>query len=304
MEATMPRTMQLNGLTIAVDEPTVIARPPVLLIHGYGGGAWYFDRYQRFLAEHGYPSYALNLRGHCGSRPVDDLGRVSFLEYVEDAREVARHLGRPVVVGHSMGGLIAQKLAESDAVCAAVLLCAAPPRGISIFSASLALRQVKHLGALLRSRPLAGSRADYDALMFNCIPESERATLFPRFVADSGRVGRELSLGAVPVDERKVRCPMLVISCAEDHYVVPRVARRLARKYAAPHWDYPQHGHLPQYEPGWEVLVADIVRWLRTVVPRGTEPLQAMSVNPEDQRRPPAATASPETDAPRRFSRG
>jgi pimeloyl-ACP methyl ester carboxylesterase len=266
-EPTMPETISLNGLTLAVEEPAASERPPVLLIHGYGGGAWYFDKYQRFLAEHGYPSYAPNLRGHCGSRLVADLGRVSVFDYIEDAREVARHLGRPIVIGHSMGGLIAQKLAESDAVCAAVLQCAAPPRGISLFSARLAVRQLKHLGALLGSRPLAGTRGDYDALLFNRIPESERAALFPRFVADSGRVGRELSVSAVPVDERKVRCPVLVISCSDDRYVVPRIGRRLARKYAAPYWEYPRHAHFPQYEPGWEGIAGDIVRWLDAVVP-------------------------------------
>jgi pimeloyl-ACP methyl ester carboxylesterase len=263
----MPRVMQLNGLTIAVDEPAVSVHPPVLLIHGYGGGAWYFDRYQRFLARRGFPTYALNLRGHCGSRPVADLGRVSIMDYVEDSREVARHLDRPIVIGHSMGGLIAQKLAESDDVCAAVLQCATPPRGISLFSASLALRQVKHLHPLLRSRPLAGTRADYDAVVFNRIPEPEREALFSRFVADSGRVGRQLSLSATPVDERRIRCPVLVISCTDDRYVVPRIGRRLAQKYSAPYWQYPRHGHFPQYEPGWEVLVEDMVRWLESVLP-------------------------------------
>jgi non-heme chloroperoxidase len=228
--------------------------------------AWYFARYQRLLAERGYPTYAPNLRGHYGSRPVPDLGRVSVVEYVEDALEVARRLDRPIVIGHSMGGLIAQKLAEKDAVCAAVLLCAAPPRGISLFSTRLAVRQLKHLGALLLSRPLAGTRADYDAILFNRIPESERAALFLQFVADSGRVGRELSLSAVSVDERKVRCPVLVIGCADDRYVVPRIARRLARKYGAPYWEYPRHAHFPQYEPGWEGLAGDIARWLDDVV--------------------------------------
>jgi pimeloyl-ACP methyl ester carboxylesterase len=274
----VPRMMELNGLTIAVDEPAVVTRSPVLLIHGYGGGAWYFDRYQRVLADHGYPSYALNLRGHYGSRPVDHLGRVAFLEYVEDALEVARYLGRPIVLGHSMGGLIAQKLAESDAVRAAVLLCAAPPRGISLFSRSLAVRQIKHLGALLGSRPLAGTRADYDAILLNRVPESERAALFPRFVPDSGRVGRELSLGTAPVDERKVRCPILVVGCADDRYVVPRIGRRLARKYAAPYWEYPRHAHFPQYEPGWEALIGDIVRWLDTAVPIDADSRQRASV--------------------------
>jgi pimeloyl-ACP methyl ester carboxylesterase len=263
----MPRTMLLNELTMVVDEPPVATRPPVLLIHGYGGGAWYFDRYQRFLGARGYPTYALNLRGHHDSKPVGDLGRVSFDEYIEDAHEVARHIGQPIVIGHSMGGLLAQKLAESGVARAAVLMCAAAPRGISLFSWRLALRQLKHLPALLRSRRLEATRSDLDSLLFNRIPEPERDALFPRFVADSGRVGRELSLSVVPVDERKVRCPVLVIACSDDRYVVPRVARRLARKYRAPYWEYADHGHFPQYEPGWEAMAGDIARWLESVVP-------------------------------------
>ena len=263
----MPETMLLNGLTIVVHEPPVVTRPPVLLLHGFGGGAWYFDRYQRFLAERGFPTYALNLRGHCGSRPVQDLGRVSLYDYIEDAEEVARHLDRPIVIGHSMGGLLAQKLAESDAARAVVLMCAAPPRGISLFSWRLAMRQLAHLSALLRSRPLEGTRAEYDALMFNRVPEADRDALFPRLVPESGRAGRELSIGTVKVDERKVRCPILVIACSDDRFVVARIARRLARKYGAPFWEYAGHAHFPQYEPGWESMAGDIAHWLQNVVP-------------------------------------
>jgi non-heme chloroperoxidase len=262
----MPRTMLLNGLTIEVDGPDVPTRRSVLLIHGYGGGAWYFARYQRFLAERGYPTYAVNLRGHCGSRPVENLGRVSLYDYVEDVREVASYLGRPIVIGHSMGGLLAQKLAESDLAAAAVLQCAAAPRGITLFSWRLALRQLKHLPALVGSRPLEGTRSDLDALVFNRVPEGERDELARRFVPDSGRAGRELSISAVPVDARKVRCPVLVVSCSDDRNVVPRVARRLARKYKAPQWEYAGHGHFPQYEPDWEVMIADITSWLENNV--------------------------------------
>lgn len=263
----MSRTMLLNGLTILVDEPSVVTRPPVLFLHGFGGGAWYFDRYQHYLAERGYPTFALNLRGHCGSRPVPDIGQVSINEYVEDAREVARHLGRPIVIGHSMGGLLAQKLAESDGVRAAVLMCAAPPRGISLFSWRLASRQLAHLSEMLRSRPLVGTRSDYDALVFNRVPEPDRDMLFSRFVTESGRAGRELSIGTLKVDQRKVHCPMLVIACSDDRFVVPRIARRLARKYGAPYWEYAGHGHFPQYEPGWEAMAGDIARWLESAVP-------------------------------------
>lgn len=134
----MARTITVNGLAVVAVEPRAATRPPILFIHGLLGGAWYFDRYQQFFAERGHPSFAVNLRGHHGSRPVPDLGRVSLREYAADALEAARWVGRPLVVGHSMGGLLALTLAAENAVPAAVLLAPAPPRGISVASLSLA----------------------------------------------------------------------------------------------------------------------------------------------------------------------
>src|SRR5207249_11885309 len=68
--------------------------------------------YLGFFAGRGYTGYALNLRGHHGSKPVDDIGRVRFADYLADARAAAAAIGNPIIVGHSMGGLLAQKLAE------------------------------------------------------------------------------------------------------------------------------------------------------------------------------------------------
>lgn len=120
-----PHINRVGDLTIAVERPaTPAGKPPVLLIQMFGS-AWYWEGYQRCLADHGYESHAVNLRGHHGSRPVRDIGKVHLREYVDDALEVAHSLGNPIVIGHSMGGLIAQKVAEAGACRALVLM---PPR--------------------------------------------------------------------------------------------------------------------------------------------------------------------------------
>ena len=144
-------------LSLSVDQPERATRPPVLMLHGMFGGAWYFEKYQRFFAERGWPAYALDVRGHHGSRPVERLGEVGIADFVADALEASRAIaGRheaqpPAVIGHSMGGLLAQKLAEAGAISAAVLLCSAPPHGISLVTPTLLLKQIKHLPALLRA---------------------------------------------------------------------------------------------------------------------------------------------------------
>ena len=93
------------------------------------GGSWYLENYLKAAAADGWDAWAVNLRGHWGSRPVSDLGRISVLDYVEDVRDCLRALGPAAVLGHSMGGLVAQKIAEEGALTAAVFLTSAPPRG-------------------------------------------------------------------------------------------------------------------------------------------------------------------------------
>ena len=101
----------------------------MLLVHGMHGGSWYLRSWLYAAAHAGWDAWALNLRGHHGSRPVQDLGRVSVLDYVEDVHDCLRTLREAVVIGHSMGGLVAQKVAEGGRVRAAVSFKLSPPGG-------------------------------------------------------------------------------------------------------------------------------------------------------------------------------
>lgn len=246
------------------DEPDGERRPPLLLIHGLAGGAWYWDRFQVVLAERGFTSHALDLRGHHGSRPVAALGRVSLADYVADAREVAERLGRPIVLGHSLGGLLAQALAEAELVSAAVLLCPMPPRGIGFATPRLALRQLRHIGAMIFDRPLLGTAEDMIATSLNRIPVAEQPSLAARFVADSGRVARQLSLGGLPIAAERVRAPVLVVSATEDRFFTPQVGALVAARYGAEHRVYAEHAHFLVREPGAETIAGDVADWIES----------------------------------------
>jgi non-heme chloroperoxidase len=151
-------TIRIDDLTVACVRPPNAARPPVLFVHGYFATATVWSTWLAFFAERGVPAYAVNLRGRAGSKPGIDLGRASITDFIDDAAAVARHLGTPAVVGHSMGGLIAQGLAERGAVRAAVLVSPAPPKGISVLSPRIAIKQLKYLprsSGPASSRPIA-----------------------------------------------------------------------------------------------------------------------------------------------------
>ncbi len=252
----------LGGVTASVADAPGDDRVPLLLIHGMFGGAWQFVDWQRRLAAAGRSSVAIDLRGHGASGTVADVGRVSLNDYVQDALAVARELGTPAVVGHSMGGLIAQKLGERNAVSAAALICSAPPRWISALSAGLLSRMAKSTPALLLSRPLVPRRSDADALFLHRLPAMERVRVSERIQPESGRAARELALGAMAIDAARVRVPVLSIGAADDRFLPPRIARAIAKKYDCEYREYAEHGHYIVGEPGWERVADDVAVWL------------------------------------------
>jgi pimeloyl-ACP methyl ester carboxylesterase len=272
-------TITVGSLTLASAQPRAGAgtKPPILFIPGYLASAWVYESYLPFFAERGYAGFALNLRGRAGSALPSGtmLGRVSLADFIEDARQVARWLidrvGQPIVFGHSMGGLIAQKLGEEGLARALVLLSPAPPRGINVVSGSLLRRQIRYLPALLRSKRVVPKFSDMRALVLNRIPQAEQQATFERFVADSGRAGRDMTLGAVRVDAatlREKRCKVLVVTSDEDRFIPQHIAQRIAQRYHAPLYVARGHGHLVLQEPGWREPAEFIAGWLERELPR------------------------------------
>ncbi|MDB4878368.1 MAG: putative Alpha/beta hydrolase fold [Gemmatimonadetes bacterium] len=254
--------MRLADLTVLHAQPAHATRPPVLFVHGYFADASVWAEWLPFFAARGFPAYAVHLRGRGGSMPNVDLGRVSIEDFVRDAAAVATHLGTPAVVGHSMGGLIAQRLAEDGLAAAAVLVTPAPPRGIMVLTARVAIKQLKYLPWILTSRVVAPRREDLREIVLNRVPAELQNGMLDKLIPDSGRAARDMSITGVPVSARRVRCPTLVIAADEDRFIPKPVVERIAKRYAAPLQTMVGHGHMVINEPGWETTADTVARWL------------------------------------------
>jgi len=237
--------------------------PPLLFVHGIHAGAWVFDRWLRWFGDRGHAVHAIDLRGHGTSPLPSDVrpGAVRFEHYVDDASAAAARLGRPIVVGHSMGGLVAQVLTERELVAGAALVSPAPPRGITVITAKLLQYQLADLPTVLRGRVLEPSWPAMRDLALNRVTDGERQSIFERLGPESGTVARQLSLTGIPVDARRVRCPLLVLSGDRDLYIPLSRARLVAARYRAPLRVLPGRGHMMMVEPGWEEAAAEIERW-------------------------------------------
>jgi pimeloyl-ACP methyl ester carboxylesterase len=265
----MTERVKLGGLNALVAAPAVETGPPLLFVHGYFGLAVAFERMMACLSSKGHRCVAIDLRGHGDSALSGDLGKVSIHEYADDVERVARLLGDPVIIGHSMGGLLAQLAAERGVAKAIVLLSPAPPRGIPVLSVKLAIHQAKYMPAILTSRVVVPGRSDLRALVLNRVPESERDALLDMLVPDSGRAALQMSVLGVSVDRDRVKVPVLVMAGDEDLFIPLSRGQRVAARYGAQFLAAPGRGHMLIIEPGYEELCAWITDWIRSTFAAG-----------------------------------
>jgi len=87
----------------------------IFMVHGMYSGPWVWEKYVPFFRERGWRCVTTTLRHHDiepGWTPPAELATTSVLDYAADLEAEIRALGeQPVIMGHSMGGLLAQMLA-------------------------------------------------------------------------------------------------------------------------------------------------------------------------------------------------
>lgn len=182
-------------------------RPPIILVHGAANSAAIWTFWQRELAAHGWPSYAIDLRGHGRSDP-SDLSHTSMEDYAADVRALAAQFARPpVIMGWSMGGLVALMAAASGSAAACVGL--APSTPARQLNTAVALR-VGEFGA-----------EEYGITSHD--PEKQPA------MPDLDREEREIALASLGRESRFARderqqgivieslpCPLLIVTGTRD----------------------------------------------------------------------------------------
>jgi pimeloyl-ACP methyl ester carboxylesterase len=235
-------------------------KPPVLFLHGVAHGAWcYAEHWLDATASHGYPAYALSLRGHGGSGGGRALHTTLMRDYVHDIMQTIAELPQqPVIVGHSMGALLAQLVAERYPVRAMVLLTPAPLHGAW-----------RALGSLAATRPLDALAS----IIGRTIPMRASALFrgLDRRTAEhyAGRTGKESPLVQYELLRRRslgpITAPVLVIGARGDALVPTKDVERTAADLGAPLVWLDGIGHDLMLDADWAVALDVVLEWLDEV---------------------------------------
>ncbi|HSW14518.1 MAG TPA: alpha/beta fold hydrolase [Solimonas sp.] len=255
-------------------------KTPVVLIHGMWCTAADWTRVRELLAPRGYDCHVPTLPAHepTADQPlrVGDKSLRDYLAFLEDYIRQQNFERPPVLIGHSMGGLLAQQLAARINPFALVLLTPVAPWGLNSVGAGnlgVALPAFSRWGFWRRPykpTPQVAARHAHNGLSGD-----RQKKYYERMVHESGRVAYEIALWwadwskASAVEASAVRCPVYVVSCGEDGLTPAFAVRKVAGLYPqAAHRHYPQRGHWVIDDDETEEMIHGICGWLRPLEQR------------------------------------
>jgi pimeloyl-ACP methyl ester carboxylesterase len=257
----------LNRLEIIQREAIGDARPtPLLFIHGAYAGAWLWDKYYLpYFAQQGWHSTAFSFSGHGESAGRERLNTLSIRDYVDDLREIIATLpAPPVLIGHSMGGLVVQKFLENGEVPGVVLLCAVPPQGLLGSALNLLWSRPTVLFDL--TRIIGGGEPQLDsireALFHQPVSQATLHECFMFMQPESMRALWDMNGFDLPLPARMGRPPMLVLGAENDALIPPSLVEETGRTLNAPVEIIPNVGHALMLEPDWQAAPQRIAAWL------------------------------------------
>jgi pimeloyl-ACP methyl ester carboxylesterase len=227
---------------------------PVVFLHGIGGGARSFAPQIASFAARGYQPVALDLLGYGGREPVDAMTFDALAADVEASIEQSA-LERPVLVGHSMGGMVVQTLLrrKPDGYAAAVLSCTSPAFGnpAGDFQKKFVADRLAPLDAGKRMADAAPGAAS--AIMGPDPDPAGRALFIEGYAAVPEPTYRAAVKSLVTFDERpnlpKIKIPVLCLAAEHDRQAPPPVMEKMASKIpGAFYFCISGRGHMPNLE--------------------------------------------------------
>lgn len=221
------------------------SKSPVILVHGMWSTPDALKDVKAAFEDQGYPVHVPRLpyhlpknqlRGEAGKK----LAQAGVEDYVAAIGECIEQLDqKPILVGHSMGGLLVQLVASKHACERLILISSAPPAGINGFSWSV----MRTFGRNLFLFPMwkKTTRLLLRNIQYG-IANTQSADIHREIIQmatfESGRATWQIAMWFLfrrpptRVDYDKIHCPVLIIGGTDDRITPLGVQKKLVKRYS------------------------------------------------------------------------
>lgn len=249
-----------------------MSKPTIVFIHGMymNGSSW--DPWVAAAKKRGFESIAPSWPFHDGTpaelrRAVPDgLGKLTFGEVVAHLKSVIDGLpGRPVLVGHSIGGLVVQKLLSDGYGAAGVSISSAPPQGLISFDPVFFKANWPHANPFAGNGPILMTEERFHFTFCNTMTRDESDAAFEQYVVPESRnVPRSTLTKQAKVDFKADHAPLLMIAGDTDHLIPVALVRANVARYRKPVElrEFANRSHFICNQAGWEEVATSAFDWI------------------------------------------
>ena len=257
------------------------AKAPVVFIHGLWLHASSWEPWQAYFGEKGYETHAPGWPGDAGTvegcRQSPDSIAGHGIDDVSDhyAAFIGQLSGRPVLIGHSFGGMIAEKLLGQDYGAAAIGIDAAQIKGVlPLPLSSLRATLPVFRNPANRHKAVSLTASEFRYSFGNALPEEESDALYQRWTIpapaqplfEAAAANFSLHSPDKVNTGNESRGPLLLTMGRQDHTVPEAITKSTLKQYrhsaAVTDLEEFDRGHSLTIDSGWRDVADRCLAWL------------------------------------------
>ena len=247
----------------------------IVFIHGMFLTPRCWRGWRRFFRERGYRCLAPAWPWHEGDprilreRIPVETGHMELRDVVEKCHALCAGLReKPVLIGHSLGGLVVQVLVNRGLAKAGVCIESAPPNGMLTFDWGFLKSNAAIANPLMGDAPYMISEREFGERFCNTMTKEQIHEAYMKYAVHESRNVLRGSLGAAGrVDLTREHAPLLFIAGDQDRVIPDKLEQKVAAAYApsagvADFKEFPGRDHFICGERGWEEVASYVEGWL------------------------------------------
>jgi len=179
---------------------------------------------------------------------------------------------KPILIGHSMGGLITQLLIQKGLAEAGIAIHSLQPQGIFTFKFSFYKAGWNALGFFTDAhKTYLMSFPEWQYAFTNGMPyEAQKEGYYKLLVPESKLVVRDATTAAAKIDFARPHSPLLFLSGSADRFIPASLNYSNYKKYShkqsiTDYKEFPNRNHFVLGQPGWQKNADYILNWLAKI---------------------------------------
>jgi pimeloyl-ACP methyl ester carboxylesterase len=251
-----------------------MAMRTVIFVHGMFQNPKSWENWIDFFNQRGYQCVAPAWPMHEGdpidlkANPPEGLGDLGLEDVIFTMEAVAKSYDQPILIGHSVGGLIVQLLLHRGLAAMAVAIDAVAPNGMLDFDWGFLKNAALIMNPLKGNEPVLMDAKTFHSAFANTLTQDDAEEAFLKYAThDSRNVLRDCIGQSGKIDTDLPHRPLLLIAGEKDHIIPVALVEKNFNAYTDKDSviamkEFSNRSHYICGEPDWEEVADYVYSWL------------------------------------------